>query len=100
MAAGMSTDPLQNAKQTAQSLLGEQQRAAATVCRVTWGAAIATVLWLIGSALFSLYVAQFGNYSKTYGSMGAVVILLTWLRTSAIEAAGRAVSAARPFSPA
>jgi membrane protein len=50
---------------------------------VTWGAAIATVMWLIGSALFSLYVTQFGNYNKTYGSMGAVVILLTWFLLTA-----------------
>jgi membrane protein len=50
---------------------------------VSWGAGIATVLWLIGSALFSLYVTQFGNYNKTYGSMGAVVILLTWFLLTA-----------------
>jgi membrane protein len=43
------------------------------------GAIATTVLWLLGSALFSLYVSQFGNYNKTYGSMGAVVILLMWL---------------------
>ena len=34
-------------------------------------------MWIIGSALFSLYVANFANYNKTYGSMGAIVILLT-----------------------
>lgn len=45
---------------------------------VTWGSALATVLWLIGSALFSLYVAKFGDYNKTYGALGAIVILLTW----------------------
>jgi len=50
---------------------------------VTWGAAIATFMWLAGSALFSLYVTQFGNYNKTYGSMGAVVILLTWFLLTA-----------------
>ena len=46
---------------------------------VTWGAAIATVLWIAGSALFSIYVGQFASYDKTYGSLGAVVVLLMWL---------------------
>jgi len=46
---------------------------------VTWGAAAATVLWLLGSALFSLYVANFGDYNKTYGALAAIVILLTWI---------------------
>jgi membrane protein len=45
---------------------------------VSWGSASATLLWLSGSALFSVYVANFGSYSKTYGSMGAVIILLMW----------------------
>lgn len=50
---------------------------------VTWGAVTATVLWLVGSALFSVYVANFASYNKTYGSMGAIVILLTWLLLTA-----------------
>jgi membrane protein len=50
---------------------------------VSWGAVIATVLWIVGSALFSLYVTQFGDYNKTYGSMGAVVILMTWFLLTA-----------------
>lgn len=45
---------------------------------VSWGAGVATVLWLIGSVLFSVYVQNFGNYSKTYGSVGAIVILMMW----------------------
>ncbi len=45
---------------------------------VSWGAVIATVLWLIVSILFSVYVANFDSYNKTYGSMGAVIILLMW----------------------
>jgi membrane protein len=49
---------------------------------VSWGAAIATVLWLGGSALFSLYVSSFASYEKTYGSLGAVVALLMWLYVS------------------
>lgn len=46
---------------------------------VSWGAVSATVLWLIGSVLFSIYVANFGEYNETYGSLAAVVILLLWL---------------------
>lgn len=50
---------------------------------VTWGSVLATALWVIGSALFSLYVSHFANYNKTYGSLGAVVGLLMWLYLSA-----------------
>ncbi len=46
---------------------------------VTWGAGAATLLWLLASALFSLYVSSFGNFNETYGSLGAVVILMMWL---------------------
>ena len=46
---------------------------------VSWGAAAATVLWLVGSILFSLYVSKIAAYDKTYGSLGAVVALLMWL---------------------
>ena len=49
------------------------------------GAAAATVLWLAGSALFSLYVETFATYNKTYGSLGAVVVLLLWLWLSALS---------------
>ncbi|HJS86302.1 MAG TPA: YihY/virulence factor BrkB family protein [Acetobacteraceae bacterium] len=47
------------------------------------GAIVASVLWIVGSILFSIYVANFGNYNATYGSLGAVVVLLTWLYLSA-----------------
>jgi membrane protein len=50
---------------------------------VSSGALIATLLWIAGSALFSLYVTRFGDYNKTYGSMGAVVILMTWFLLTA-----------------
>lgn len=49
---------------------------------VSWGAAAATALWIAGSALFSLYVTRFGSYNETYGSVGAVVILLVWFLLS------------------
>lgn len=50
---------------------------------VTWGAGIATVLWIIGSIGFSLYMRYFGDYSATYGTLGAGIVLLTWLWLSA-----------------
>jgi membrane protein len=45
---------------------------------VSPGAAVAIVLWIIASALFAFYVANFGSYDKTYGTLGGVVGLLVW----------------------
>lgn len=45
---------------------------------LTWGAVVAAVLWLAASMLFSWYVSSFGSYNETYGSLGAVVVLLMW----------------------
>ena len=50
---------------------------------VNWGAIFATVLWLAASLGFSIYVENFGNYNKAYGSIGALVILLMWFYISA-----------------
>jgi len=46
---------------------------------VSVGAAVATVLWLLASVGFSLYVSMFGNYAKTYGALAGVAVLLLWL---------------------
>jgi membrane protein len=46
---------------------------------VTPGGVFAVVAWIIVSAAFGVYVANFGSYNKTYGSLGAVVIFLVWL---------------------
>lgn len=50
---------------------------------LNWGVAVATALWLVGSFMFSVYVSNFGSYSKTYGSVGAIVILMLWFFLSA-----------------
>jgi membrane protein len=50
---------------------------------VSWGAIIATAAWIAVSAGFSLYVAHFPTYDKTYGSLGAVVVLMMWLYLTA-----------------
>jgi membrane protein len=46
---------------------------------VTPGAVFAVIAWIIASAAFGLYVANFGSYNKTYGSLGAIIIFLVWL---------------------
>lgn len=51
---------------------------------ITWGSAMATLLWLAISALFSWYAANFGRFNETYGSLGAVIGFMTWLWISAI----------------
>jgi membrane protein len=43
------------------------------------GGVLAVVVWMLVSAAFGLYVANFGSYNKTYGSLGAIIIFLVWL---------------------
>jgi membrane protein len=50
---------------------------------ITPGSAAAIVLWVIASAAFSIYVANFANYEKTYGSLGAAIGFMMWLYFSA-----------------
>jgi membrane protein len=51
---------------------------------VSWGSVVAAILWLIVSVLFSWYVSNFGNYNKTYGSLGAIIGFITWIWISII----------------
>ena len=48
------------------------------------GALFATIGWIITSLLFSLYVNNFGNYEKVYGSLGGMIALISWLYISTI----------------
>jgi membrane protein len=50
---------------------------------LTPGSAAASSLWVAASLGFGLYVSHFGNYNATYGSLGGVVVFLTWLYLSA-----------------
>ncbi len=43
------------------------------------GAIFTSVIWLLGSFAFGWYISNFGNYSKTYGSIAGIIILLIWL---------------------
>lgn len=47
---------------------------------ITLGGLLALGIWVVASALFALYVANFSSYNKTYGSLAAVVIFLVWLQ--------------------
>jgi membrane protein len=51
---------------------------------ITWGSAFAAIVWLAASALFSWYAANFGNFNKTYGSLGAIIGFMTWMWLSMI----------------
>ncbi|GGB73731.1 ribonuclease BN [Knoellia flava TL1] len=46
---------------------------------ISVGAAIAIVVWVLASVLFGFYVANFGSYNKTYGSLAGVIVFLLWL---------------------
>jgi membrane protein len=45
---------------------------------VTPGALVAIVIWALASAAFAFYVANFGSYDKTYGTLGGLIALLVW----------------------
>jgi membrane protein len=46
---------------------------------VSWGSAIAALLWMLGSLGFSAYVTNIGHYDRTYGPLGAVIAFMVWI---------------------
>jgi membrane protein len=46
---------------------------------VSPGSLLAVLLWIVASAAFAFYVANFSSYNKTYGALGGVIVFLTWL---------------------
>jgi membrane protein len=46
---------------------------------VSWGSVFASVVWVVASLGFAYYVANFGSYNRTYGSLGAVIGFMTWI---------------------
>jgi membrane protein len=71
------------------------------------GGVVAVIGWMVASAAFGLYVANFGSYNKTYGSLGAIIIFLVWLWLSNVAillgaelnaeiARGRQIEAGQP----
>jgi membrane protein len=51
---------------------------------VSFGAVFAIVIWLIASGAFAFYASRFGSYNKAWGSLSAVVVMLTWLWISSV----------------
>ncbi|MBW4093351.1 MAG: YihY/virulence factor BrkB family protein [Proteobacteria bacterium] len=43
------------------------------------GVIVTTLLWVVGSILFSVYIDHFGSYNRTYGALGGLLVLLTWM---------------------
>jgi membrane protein len=75
---------------------------------VSPGGFIAVILWLIASALFAVYVANFSHYNKIYGSLAGIIIFLIWMWISNVAILlgaefnaelerGRAVAAGHPI---
>jgi membrane protein len=50
---------------------------------ISWGSVAAAALWILGSIAFTYYVSKVGSYDRTYGSLGAVIILLLWFYLTA-----------------
>jgi membrane protein len=50
---------------------------------VSWGAVIATVVWLLGTTLFFVYAQYFANFSDTYSLFAGIIVLMTWLNLTA-----------------
>ncbi|MCD2189968.1 YihY/virulence factor BrkB family protein [Actinomycetospora soli] len=68
---------------------------------VTLGSVLATVLWVVGSVVFSVYVDNFGSYNKTYGALAGVIVLMLWMYlTSYIVLLGAEVNSESEYQTA
>ena len=54
--------------------------------QLQWGPIIGAAIWLLASALFALYTANFSSYSKTYGTLASIIVVLLWLWLGAVAA--------------
>jgi len=52
---------------------------------ITWGSALASLLWVCGTQLFTWYVQHYGSYNRVYGNLGAAVGFLTWIWLSLVS---------------
>jgi membrane protein len=59
-------------------------REGARIAWISWGAILSGLLWLLASFLISWYASSFADFNKTYGSLGAVVVLQTWMWVTAL----------------
>jgi membrane protein len=66
---------------------------------VTWGGAIAAAIWIAGSLVLSWYVANFGTYNATYGSLGAAIGFMIWMWLSTIILVGGEINAEIEHQP-
>ena len=48
------------------------------------GAIVATLGWVLATGAFGLYVSNFGNYGRTYGTIGAIIVLMIWFYITAL----------------
>jgi membrane protein len=51
---------------------------------ITPGSVITLFIWLVASGLFAIYTSMFGSYNKTWGTLAAVIVMLTWLWLTAL----------------
>ncbi|MCG3873059.1 MULTISPECIES: YihY/virulence factor BrkB family protein [Psychrobacter] len=79
-------------------------RDAVALKKLVPGAALATILWIVLSVLFSIYVQNFNNYSAEFGALSAAVVIMLWLYYSAFIVAfgaifnSEALESAKPYA--
>jgi membrane protein len=80
--------------------IAEERPPVAHVGILTPGTLIATLTWLAASGLFAVYTANFSRYSRTYGSLSSIIVVLLWLYLGAFAVLlGAEVDGTNPASP-